>query len=82
MKLLHNPDGSYLRTAGRGEPAWYINIADGQMIKRLIARKIRSMGADVLDHVMITKPRVRDGGRSAAGTTCSTAPSYAIRPPG
>ena len=55
VKLLHNPDGSYLRTAGRGEPAWYINIADGQMIKRLIARKIRSMGADVLDHVMITK---------------------------
>ena len=61
VKLLHNPDGSYLRTAGRGEPAWYINIADGQMIKRLIARKIRSMGADVLDHVMITKLLKKDG---------------------
>ncbi|MFQ8736333.1 MAG: hypothetical protein ACLSAH_10145 [Bilophila wadsworthia] len=60
---------------GRGEPAWYINIADGQMIKRLIARKIRSMGADVLDHVMITKLLKRTGGWSAAGTTCSTAPS-------
>ena len=61
VKLLHNPDGSYLRTAGRGEPAWYINIADGQMIKRLIARKIRSMGVDVLDHVMITKLLKKDG---------------------
>lgn len=59
--LLHNPDGSYLRTAGRGEPAWYINIAEGQKIKRLIARRLRAMGADVLDHVMITRLLKKDG---------------------
>ena len=45
VHLLHNPDGSYLRTAGRGEPAWYINIAEGQKIKRLIARRLRAMGS-------------------------------------
>ena len=83
VKLLHNPDGSYLRTAGRGEPAWYINIADGQMIKRLIARKIRSMGADVLDHVMITKLLKKDGRVvGAAGYNVLDGTFYAIRAAG
>ena len=83
VKLLHNPDGSYLRTAGRGEPAWYINIADGQMIKRLIARKIRSMGADVLDHVMITKLLKKDGRVvGAAGYNVLDGTFYVIRAAG
>ena len=83
VKLLHNPDGSYLRTAGRGEPAWYINIADGQMIKRLIARKIRSMCADVLDHVMITKLLKKDGRVvGAAGYNVLDGTFYAIRAAG
>ncbi|MFQ9490149.1 MAG: FAD-binding protein [Bilophila wadsworthia] len=83
VKLLHNPDGSYLRTAGRGEPAWYINIADGQMIKRLIARKIRSMGADVLDHVMITKLLKKDGRVvGAAGYNVLNGTFYVIRAAG
>lgn len=29
VEPLHNLDGSYLCTTGRGEPARYINIADG-----------------------------------------------------
>ncbi|WP_298067151.1 FAD-binding protein [uncultured Mailhella sp.] len=61
VRLLHKPDGSYLRTAGRGEPAWYINIAEGQKIKRLIAKKLRALGADVLDHVMITRLLKKNG---------------------
>lgn len=61
VQLMRRPDGSYLRTAGRGEPAWYINIAEGQRIKGHIARKLRAMGADVLDHVMITRLLVQDG---------------------
>ena len=66
VKLLHNADGSYLRTAGRGEPAWYINIAEGQKIKRLIAKRLRAMGADVLDHVMITRILVKNGNACGA----------------
>lgn len=61
VKLMRNPDGSYLRTDGRGEPCWYINIADGQLIKRTLARDIRARGAEVLDHVMITKLLTRQG---------------------
>lgn len=55
IHLLHRPDGSFLRTAGRGEPAWYINIADGYMIKRRITQKIRESGAEVLDHVLLLR---------------------------
>ena len=32
VRFIHRADGSYLRTAGRGEPAWHINIAEGQRI--------------------------------------------------
>ena len=28
VRFIHRADGSYLRTAGRGEPAWHINIAE------------------------------------------------------
>ena len=66
VKLLHRADGGYLRTAGRGEPAWHINIAEGQHIKRLVAGHLRSLGTDVLDHVMITRLLVRDGRAAGA----------------
>lgn len=61
VKLMRREDGSYLRTAGRGEPAWYINIAEGQKIKRLIAKRLRALGVNVLDHVMITKLLQKNG---------------------
>ena len=66
VKLLHRADGGYLRTAGRGEPAWHINIAEGQRIKSLVAGHLRSLGTDVLDHVMITRLLVRDGRAAGA----------------
>ncbi|MDO5537719.1 MAG: FAD-binding protein [Desulfovibrionaceae bacterium] len=79
VHLLHNPDGSYLRTAGRGEPAWYINIAEGQRIKRLIAKRLRAMGADVLDHVMITRLLTKDGRiAGAVGYQVLTGQCYVI----
>lgn len=61
VKLLHNPDGTYLRSEGRGEPAWHINIAEGQRIKRLIAGYLRGKGCDVLDHFMATRLLVKNG---------------------
>ena len=56
IEFIHNPDGTYLRTVGFGQPGpWWINIRNGHFVKRRIAKKIRSMGVDVLDHVMVTK---------------------------
>jgi succinate dehydrogenase/fumarate reductase flavoprotein subunit len=56
IKFMASPDGTWVRTSGFGEPgAWYIQIENGQLIKRRLARKIRQMGVDVFDYVMITK---------------------------
>ena len=56
VDLIKNPDGTFLRTVGFGQPGnWFININRGQLIKRLLAKKVRAVGVDVIDHVMVTK---------------------------
>jgi len=56
VEFEKNPDGTWLRTVGFGQPgAWFMNIRNGQLIKRRLARKIRSLGVDVLDYIMVTK---------------------------
>ena len=58
-----NPDGSYYRSVGFGQPgAWWLHIANGQSIKRALAKKIRKAGVSVLDHFQITR-LYRDGDR-------------------
>lgn len=62
VKFLRNEDGSYLRTAGFGQPgAWFLNISGGQTLKRKIARRVRAEGAHVFDYVLITKLLKTDG---------------------
>ncbi|MBN2063098.1 MAG: FAD-binding protein [Deltaproteobacteria bacterium] len=56
VEFLKNDDGTYYRTLGIGQPGnWWINIRNGHNIKRLLAKKIRSMNIDVMDHIMVTK---------------------------
>ena len=56
LEFVKNEDGTWLRTVGFGQPgAWWINIKNGHIVKRLIAKKVRKMGIDVLDHIMVTK---------------------------
>jgi succinate dehydrogenase/fumarate reductase flavoprotein subunit len=56
VEFVKNPDGSWLRTVGFGQPgSWFININNGQLIKRRLAKKIRALGVEVIDHVMVTK---------------------------
>lgn len=62
VQFRKTEDGGYLRTQGFGQPGkWWILIRDGQFMKPLIAKKIREMGVDVVDNVMITKLLVKDG---------------------
>ncbi|MCX8022059.1 MAG: FAD-binding protein [Syntrophorhabdaceae bacterium] len=62
VKFAKNPDGSLLRTVGFGQPgAWFINIENGQVIKMRLAKKIRQMGVQVIDHVFITRLIKKDG---------------------
>ena len=63
IEFVENPDGSWLRTVGFGQPGnWWINIKNGQLIKRRLAKKVRDMGVEVIDHVMVTK-LLRDNDR-------------------
>jgi succinate dehydrogenase/fumarate reductase flavoprotein subunit len=66
VDFIKNSDGSYVRSVGFGQPgAWWLNIRGGQFVKRRLADKIRKMGIEVLDHVMITK-LLTDGDRISA----------------
>ena len=63
IEFVENPDGSWLRTVGFGQPGnWWINIKNGQLIKRRLAKRIRDIGVEVIDHVMVTK-LLRDNDR-------------------
>jgi len=56
VQFVKNKDGSWMRTVGFGQPGnWWINIENGRFVKRLLAKKVRDMGVDVVDHIMITK---------------------------
>jgi succinate dehydrogenase/fumarate reductase flavoprotein subunit len=62
VKFALNPDGSWLRTVGFGQPGnWWINLENGATIKRRLARKIRGIGVDVMDHIMVTRLLKGDG---------------------
>lgn len=65
VRFLRNPDGSYLRTVGFGQPGpWFLNIEGGQTLKRKIARRVHAEGAHVFDHILVTK-LLKDAGRIA-----------------
>ena len=65
VELMHNEDGSYMRSVGFGQPGpWWIHINHGFNVKPLLAKYIKKLGVKVLDHFMITG-LVRDGKRIA-----------------
>jgi adenylylsulfate reductase subunit A len=67
VEFVTNPDGTFLRTVGFGQPGtWWINIKNGQAVKRRLAKKIRELGIEVLDHVMVTKLLKHDNRISGA----------------
>lgn len=65
VEFVKNDDGTWMRTVGFGQPGnWWINIKNGRIIKRLLAKKVRDMGVNVVDHVMVTK-LLKEGNRIA-----------------
>ncbi|WP_297825236.1 FAD-binding protein [uncultured Desulfovibrio sp.] len=46
-------DGAYVRTQGFGQPGrWWVHIANGMTIKRVMARLVHESGVHVLDRIM------------------------------
>ncbi|MFQ8737643.1 MAG: FAD-binding protein [Bilophila wadsworthia] len=74
VEFGRTPDGRYHRTQGFGQPGtWWVHIANGMTIKRVMARIVRESGVDVLDRVMAVKI-LTDGGKAcgALGWNVST----------
>ena len=64
VEFGRTPDGRYHRTQGFGQPGtWWVHIANGMTIKRVMARIVRESGVDVLDRVMAVKI-LTDGGKA------------------
>jgi len=62
IRFVTDEDGSWLRTVGFGQPGnWWINLENGDTCKRRLAKKIRGMGVDVLDHFVVTRLLVGEG---------------------
>lgn len=62
VEFVKKPDGSYLRTVGFGQPGpWWINMDKGWYVKRHIAKRIHSMGIDVVNNVMVTRLLTSNG---------------------
>ena len=81
VEFGRTPDGRYHRTQGFGQPGtWWVHIANGMTIKRVMARIVRESGVDVLDRVMAVKI-LTDGGKAcgALGWNVSTGEFYIIR---
>ena len=65
IELMRNPDGTYMRSVGFGQPGpWWIHINHGLNVKPRLAKYVRSQGVKVVNHVLVTNLR-KDGDRIA-----------------
>ena len=64
VDFAKKPNGTYLRTQGCGQPGhWWVHIANGMTIKRVLAGLVRKAGVTSLDNVMAVKI-LTDGGKA------------------
>lgn len=64
VDFAKKPNGTYLRTQGFGQPGhWWVHIANGMTIKRVLAGLVRKAGVTSLDNVMAVKI-LTDGGKA------------------
>ena len=62
VEFMRDEHGSWLRTVGFGQPGnWWVHIKNGMTIKKRLGRKVRQLGVQVMDHVMVTRLMKRDG---------------------
>ena len=55
VEFVRDERGGWLRTVGFGQPGnWWVHIKNGMTIKKRLAKKVRDVGVQVMDHVMVT----------------------------
>lgn len=56
IELRRNPDGTYVRSVGFGQPGpWWIHINKGYTVKPKIAKYIKKLGIRVVNNFFVTK---------------------------
>ena len=62
VEFVRDEHGGWLRTVGFGQPGnWWVHIKNGMTIKKRLGRKVRQLGVQVMDHVVVTWLMKRDG---------------------
>ncbi|RJR41169.1 MAG: FAD-binding protein [Desulfobacteraceae bacterium] len=62
VEFVRQENGEWLRTVGFGQPGnWWMHIRNGVTIKKRLGRRVRRMGVQVMDHVMVTRLLKQDG---------------------
>ncbi|MDO5537614.1 MAG: FAD-binding protein, partial [Desulfovibrionaceae bacterium] len=65
VELMHNPDGTYMRSVGFGQPGpWWIHINHGYTVKPKLAKYIRNLGVKVVNNFQVSA-LLKDGDRIA-----------------
>ncbi|MBW2066967.1 MAG: FAD-dependent oxidoreductase [Deltaproteobacteria bacterium] len=56
VEFYKNPDGTYWRCQALGQPGpWWLMMKNGRYLKRIMAKRVRESGAEVVEQVMITR---------------------------
>lgn len=67
VAFVKEPDGTYRRTQGFGQPGnWWTHISHGMLLKRIMASMVREHGVAVCNHTMALRLLVTDGRVSGA----------------
>ena len=61
VEFFKKPDGSYYRSAGLGQPEWFLMMKNGVNLKKILAKNVLGSGARAAEQVVIVKLLTEDG---------------------
>jgi succinate dehydrogenase/fumarate reductase flavoprotein subunit len=66
VQFYRKPDGSYFRSAGLGQPEWFLMMENGVDLKKILAKNVLDSGADKQEQIIITKLLKKEGSITGA----------------
>ena len=66
VQFYKKPDGSYYRSAGLGQPEWFLMMKNGVDLKKNLAKAVLESGAEKQDQVTITRLLEKEGSVTGA----------------
>ncbi len=66
VRFYRKPDGTYYRSAGLGQPEWFLMMENGVDLKKILAKNVLESGAENREQIIITKLLQKDGSVTGA----------------